>query len=81
VKPVFDSIMDQKLLKSNMFAFYLTTLEQEKKGFKSDLTFGYYDNEKFKGNIDWHPVKYKYMFGVQLDDIKVNGKRLNICFN
>jgi hypothetical protein len=25
VKPVFDSIMDQKLLKSNMFAFYLTT--------------------------------------------------------
>ena len=64
-----------------MFAFFLTTKEQERKGFKSDLTFGYYDKEKFRGNIDWHPVRYKYMFGVQLDDIKVNGVRQNICFN
>jgi hypothetical protein len=45
------------------------------------LTFGYYDKEKFKGKIDWHPVEFKYMFGVRLDDIKINGKRQNICFN
>jgi hypothetical protein len=71
--------MGQKLLKSNLFAFYLTTKNQEKFGMSSDLTFGYYDKEKFKGNIDWHPVQFKYMFGVQLDDVKVNGKRQNIC--
>ena len=32
VKPVFDEIMGQKLLKSNMFAFYLTTKKEEKLG-------------------------------------------------
>ena len=45
----------------------------------SDLTFGYYDKSKFKGDVDWHPVQYKYMFGVKLDDVKVGGKALNMC--
>jgi saccharopepsin len=65
-------MMEQKLLKSNMFAFYLT--DEKDKVNKSDLTFGYYDKTKFKGDMQWHDIKYKYMFGVQLDDIKVNGK-------
>lgn len=46
---------------------------------KSDLTFGYYDKSKFEGSIAWHPVLYKYMYGVQLDDIMINGKRMNLC--
>jgi hypothetical protein len=75
VKPVFDTIMDQKLLKSNIFAFYLTTKSEESLGITSDLTFGYYDKNRYKGEIDWHPIQFKYMFGVQLDDVKVNGKR------
>ena len=43
VKPVFDEMIDQKLLKSNVFAFYFTTAQAEEKGLKSDMTFGYYD--------------------------------------
>jgi len=46
---------------------------------ESDLTFGYYDKSKFKGEIDWHPIDYQYMFGVQLDDIKFNGKSSGVC--
>jgi saccharopepsin len=46
---------------------------------KSDMTFGYYDKSKFKGEIAWHPVDYKYMFGVKLDDVKVGGKSLDMC--
>lgn len=46
---------------------------------ESDLTFGYYDKTKFSGNIVWHPVLFKYMFGIKLDDIKVNGKSLGFC--
>lgn len=46
---------------------------------ESDLTFGYYDKSKFKGEIDWHSVKYEYMFGVQLDDIKFNGQSSGVC--
>jgi hypothetical protein len=48
-------------------------------GHKSDLSLGYYDKSKFIGEVHWNPILFKYMFGVQLDDIKVNGKNLNIC--
>ena len=79
VKPVFDEMIDQKLLKSNIFAYYFTTAQAEEKGLKSDMTFGYYDKSKFKGEMQWHNVDYKYMFGVKLDDIKVGGKNLEMC--
>ena len=80
VTPIFDEMMSQKLLASNMFAFYLTTKEEEADlGHRSDLSLGYYDKTKFHGDIDWHDIKLKYMFGVPLDDMKVNGKALNIC--
>ena len=46
---------------------------------KSDLTFGYYDKEKFKGDMHWNDVLYKYMYGVKLDDIKFNGKSTGVC--
>lgn len=63
-----------------MFSFYLTSVEDEKKfGIKSDLTFGYFDQTKFEGDIHWNDINFQYMFGVKLDDVKVNGKSLNIC--
>ena len=43
------------------------------------MTFGYYDKEKFKGEMNWNDVKYKYMFGVQLDDILFNDKSTGVC--
>lgn len=79
VTPVFDEMIDQKLLKSNVFAFYLTSKQDEASGKKSDLTFGYYDKSKFSGNIHWNDVLFQYMFGVKLDDIKMGGKPLNLC--
>jgi hypothetical protein len=79
VTPVFDEMMKQKLLESNMFAFYLSSKQDENAGLKSDLTLGYYDKAKFTGDIHWSPIKFQYMFGVPLDDIKVGGKPMNIC--
>jgi hypothetical protein len=82
VTPVFDEMIQQKLLKQNVFSFYLTSVEDEKKyGVKSDLTFGYFDQTKFQGDIHWNDIAFQYMFGVKLDDVKVNGKSLNICAN
>ena len=76
VTPVFDNMMGQHLLKTNMFAFYLGAAADNG---ESDLTFGYYDKTKYQGELVWHPVLLKYMFGIKLDDIKVNGKSLGIC--
>ena len=59
-----------------MFAFYMTTPGQKK---ESDITFGYYDKTKYKGNLEWHPVLFKYLFGIRLDDVKLNGKSLGFC--
>jgi len=48
-------------------------------GLDSELTFGYYDKSKYTGDMVWHPILHKLMFGIQLDDIKVNGVAMNIC--
>jgi|DEB0MinimDraft_12_1074336.scaffolds.fasta_scaffold29215_1 cathepsin D len=79
VKPVFDEMIDQKLLKQNVFAFYLTSKQAEGMGMLSDLTFGYYDKAKFKGDIHWNDIKFKYMFGVKLDDVKIKGESTGLC--
>lgn len=82
VTPVFDEMIQQHLLKSNVFSFYLTGLEDEKKyGVKSDLTFGYIDRTKYQGDIHWNDILFQYMFGVRLDDVKVNGQSLGLCQN
>ena len=45
--------MQQNLLKDNIFAYYITNLNDEKYGLQSDITLGYYDKAKFKGDISW----------------------------
>ncbi len=46
---------------------------------ESELLFGSYDPTKFIGNLNWHPVVDKLFWSLRLDDIKYNGKGLNIC--
>ena len=66
-----------------MFAYYFSdyskTGEMGPSGAQSDITFGYYDKEKFEGEMRWYPVTYKSMFAINLDDIKVNGKSTGAC--
>lgn len=50
-------------------------------GLDSELTFGYYDKSKYTGDMVWHPILHKLMFGIMLDDIKVNGVPMNLCNN
>ena len=81
VTPIFDEMMNQHLLTQNLFAFYLTSKQADNQGVHSDLTFGYYDKAKFTGEMKWYPIQFQYMFGVPLDDIKVNGKSTGVCAN
>lgn len=80
ITPAFDNMMQQKLLQDNLFAFFLTSkMDEEMSGLDSELTFGYYDKSKYTGDMVWHPILHKLMFGVALDDIKVNGVAMNLC--
>jgi len=75
-------MIQQKLLQDNLFAFFLTSkMDEEMSGLDSELTFGYYDKSKYTGDMVWHPILHKLMFGIALDDIKVNGVPMNICNN
>ena len=51
---------------------------EEKHGLKSELTLGFHDPKKHTGQLDWHPILFKYMYGIKLDDVKVNGQSLNL---
>ena len=44
---MLDNIMAQKILPSNLFAFFMTRDYEEKFGHKSEMTLGYIDNKKF----------------------------------
>lgn len=78
--PLFDIIMKQHIFERNMFAVYLPHVKHGSNT-KPEITMGFYDEEKFTGDIDWHPVveKESGFFALKLDDIKVDGKPLNIC--
>lgn len=53
---MFDTIMKQRLVPENLFAFYLTSIKDKEKGQFSEITFGYYDKSKFEGEIHWSPI-------------------------
>lgn len=78
---MFDSIMQQKSLGKNMFAFWMVRKEEEKANKMSEMTLGYFDVKKFAGELNWYPVEFKYMYAIQLDDIKVNGKSIGLECN
>jgi hypothetical protein len=58
-----------------MFAFYMSLNGKE----QSELIFGGYDDTKFTGEIEWHPVVDKLFWSLSLDDVKYNGVSLNLC--
>lgn len=65
--PLFDSMIEQKLLNENVFAFYMSLCAEE----SSELAFGWYDQTRYTGLLDWHPVIHKFFWSLNLDDIKV----------
>lgn len=56
-------------------------MTNENSGIKPELSFGYIDEDKYHGKINWSPVEVQYMYGIKLDDVKFNGKSSGICKN
>lgn len=74
--PVFDNLMSQKLLAVNQFSFYFTEYPIQ----ESVLLLGDVDKKFFYEPIFWFPITKKYYWEIDLNDISINGERLNICF-
>jgi cathepsin D len=77
VTPVFDNIINSKILSNNLMTFFYS-LNEETDG---QITFGYIDNSKYIGDIKYHSVIDKYYWTIQMDDIKYDGKSLGLCQN
>lgn len=75
VTPVFDSIINNHLLKSNVMTFYYSMNEST----DGQITLGYLDKSKYIGDIKYYPVVDKFYWTIQLDDIKYKGKSLGLC--
>ena len=75
--PLFDSIIQSKQLKHNLFTFYYSINEQS----NGEMTLGYIDDTKYKGTINYYKVIEKRFWMIELTDITVNGNNLHICDN
>ncbi|XP_053572781.1 cathepsin E-A isoform X2 [Bombina bombina] len=76
--PVFDRILEQKLVEKPLFSFYL--LKQEGSNYGGELIFGGIDHSLYKGPIHWIPITEKGYWQIRLDNIKVNDK-VKFCKN
>ena len=74
--PFFDSMIQQNLVDNNIFAFYMSMNPQVD---DSELTFGYYDEDRFMAPLVWHPVIDRLFWSLRLNDIKIGNQSLGIC--
>ena len=77
VTPVFDSIINKKLLENNIMTFFYSYNENT----DGQITIGYIDKTKYKGEIYYYSVIDQYYWTIALKDIKYDGKSLGLCDN
>ena len=74
--PIFDTIINNHLLKKNWFSFYITDLNEEG---QSQVVLGEPKNNFYQDKLNWHPVSEKSYWQVEMEDIYVDGQPINIC--
>lgn len=75
--PVFDNIIKQRLLTKNSYSFYYSKAPRE----ASTLVLGEPNPELFKPPIRYLSVSKPFYWQVELRDILVGGRSLNVCPN
>jgi len=66
--PVFDSVIEQGLLASNVFAFSMAMRGE----LGSELTIGWIDETKYTGEIVWHDVVLQNFWSLALDKVTLS---------
>ncbi|XP_028652454.1 gastricsin-like [Erpetoichthys calabaricus] len=73
--PVMDSMIQDGLLQSNLFAFYLSDNTQQ----GSEVTFGGVDPNMYSGQIYWAPVTQELYWQVAIDGFQINNQETGWC--
>lgn len=80
--PLFDEMMDEKILGKNMFAFFMSMNPKDE---ESEVMFGDWNETKIHENaegekkLDWHPVVHQLFWSLKLDDVLIDGESLGLC--
>eukprot|EP00079_Xenopus_tropicalis_P012024 XP_002938556.1 PREDICTED: cathepsin E-A-like [Xenopus tropicalis] len=72
--PVFDRIVNQKLVEQQLFSFHLNRDYDSEYG--GELIFGGIDHSLYKGQIHWIPLTEKGYWQIRLDNVKVDGEAM-----
>mmetsp|Transcript_33104 Transcript_33104/g.24356 ORF Transcript_33104/g.24356 Transcript_33104/m.24356 type:complete len:132 (-) Transcript_33104:13-408(-) len=73
--PVFDHIMQLKLLPQNIFSFSLSLNPQT----PSQLLFGKIDHSRYQGSLKYYPVRDQQFWTIGLEGVKIGDIDLGIC--
>ncbi|XP_015989654.1 pregnancy-associated glycoprotein [Rousettus aegyptiacus] len=68
--PVFDNLWKQGLIPQNVFAFYLSSNNEE----GSMVLFGGVDPSYYRGDLKWVPVTQRGFWQISMDSISMNRK-------
>ncbi len=81
VTPVFDVIMQQQSLPSNVFAFYFSTLEapDDPQASTSILNIGGLDSRYYIGNVTYAPVVSQSYWLINMNDFAIGGSSTGDC--
>jgi len=71
-RPFFETIIEQKLLKSNEFAFYMSPLMSV----PSSILWGGVNKSLYQGEIFMFPVVQAFYWELELVDLKIGGESL-----
>lgn len=74
-KPVFDSVISQKLLTDNMFSFYYSLLPKQ----NSAIILGQPLKTMYTGDLTWISVSKPFYWEVNLVDIEYDGVSTRAC--
>lgn len=72
-----DNIISESLLDKNIITFFYSYNEKS----YGEIDFGFINKEKYTGEIKYYNVVEKYYWTIELVDIKLGDKSLNLCSN
>ncbi|XP_019370261.1 PREDICTED: cathepsin E-A-like [Gavialis gangeticus] len=70
--PVFDSMMNQRLVEEPVFSFHLNRGDDIENG--GELILGGIDHSLYKGSIHWVPVTEKSYWQIHVNNVKIQGR-------